>query len=195
MLIRGPAGRFLTASGEDFGLPHTFPAPSHEAPNRAQIFLLLSLGVTIGILTLVVTLFLTFPILKPPQTIIITIHNSYNLPQSLITIGFTGLFPLSTATYSPGTITIHNSYNLPQSLITIGFTGLFPLSTATYCSLSANSCPSITFPNTTCFPFNHGVSPSVIKNCDPLVLGPALAIEREKGACGISKFSSGNFRP
>jgi hypothetical protein len=37
MLITGPAGRFLTASGGLWTSTH-LPAPSHEAPNRAQIF-------------------------------------------------------------------------------------------------------------------------------------------------------------
>merc|ERR1712032_282705 len=35
--------------------------------------------------------------------------------------------------------------------------------------LSTTSNPSITLPNTVCFPSNHGVSTVQIKNCDPFV--------------------------
>lgn len=35
--------------------------------------------------------------------------------------------------------------------------------------------PWQTRPKTVCFPSSHGVGASVTKNCDPLVLGPALA--------------------
>ena len=51
-------------------------------------------------------------------------------------------------------------------------------------------------PNTTCLPSSHGVSTVVMKNCDPLVPGPALAIERRPGWVWRSwKFSSANFSP
>ena len=43
------------------------------------------------------------------------------------------------------------------------------------------SRPSTTLPNTTCLPFSHGVAVVVMKNCDPLVLGPALACGRDGG--------------
>ena len=40
------------------------------------------------------------------------------------------------------------------------------------------SMPSTTDPKTTCLPSNQAVSAVHKKNCDPLVLGPALAIDR-----------------
>ena len=40
------------------------------------------------------------------------------------------------------------------------------------------SIPFVTFPNTVCFPFSQGVDAVQMKNCDPLVFGPAFAIER-----------------
>ena len=40
------------------------------------------------------------------------------------------------------------------------------------------SMPSTTDPKTTCFPSNQEVLAVHKKNCEPLVLGPALAIER-----------------
>src|SRR5205085_4266268 len=43
------------------------------------------------------------------------------------------------------------------------------------------SCPSITRPKTLCLPSSHGVATWVMKNCEPLVFGPALAIERMPG--------------
>lgn len=36
--------------------------------------------------------------------------------------------------------------------------------------------PSRTLPKTTCFPSSHGALVARMKNCDPLVSGPALAI-------------------
>ena len=50
--------------------------------------------------------------------------------------------------------------------------------------------PSITRPKTECLPSNQGVATWVMKNWEPLVLGPALAIEstpdrRASGPCGI----------
>jgi len=41
--------------------------------------------------------------------------------------------------------------------------------------------PSTTFPNTVCLPSSQGQGTKVMKNCDPLVFGPALAIDRRKG--------------
>ncbi|TGO32625.1 hypothetical protein BHYA_0301g00090 [Botrytis hyacinthi] len=38
--------------------------------------------------------------------------------------------------------------------------------------------PLVTRPKIVCFPSNHGVGANVIKNCDPFVFGPELAIER-----------------
>lgn len=55
--------------------------------------------------------------------------------------------------------------------------------------------PSVTLPKTTCLPFNHGVSAVVMKNCDPFVFGPALAIDRHPTECGMANDSSGKVRP
>lgn len=41
---------------------------------------------------------------------------------------------------------------------------------------------SKTFPNTTCLPSNHGVFARVMKNCEPFVLGPLLAILNKPAA-------------
>ena len=54
--------------------------------------------------------------------------------------------------------------------------------------------PSRTCPKTTCFESNQWVLAVQRKNCDPLVLGPALAIERTPGpVCFNLKFSSANW--
>jgi len=39
------------------------------------------------------------------------------------------------------------------------------------------SMPFLTLPNTACFPSSQGVASRVIKNCEPPVLGPALAMD------------------
>ena len=41
--------------------------------------------------------------------------------------------------------------------------------------------PSITRPNTTCLPSKNGAGFVVMKNCEPLVLGPLLAMLSKKG--------------
>ena len=47
-------------------------------------------------------------------------------------------------------------------------------------SLSTTSMPSVTWPKFVCLPSSHGVASSVtMKNCEPLVFGPALAIASE----------------
>ena len=56
--------------------------------------------------------------------------------------------------------------------------------------------PSITCPNTVCLPSKNGVATVHKKNCEPLVFGPAFAMDKIPGpACGSVKFSSGNVRP
>src|SRR5215472_6405660 len=42
--------------------------------------------------------------------------------------------------------------------------------------LSTMSCPSMTSPKIVCFPVSHSVGATVMKNCEPLVFGPALAM-------------------
>ena len=57
-------------------------------------------------------------------------------------------------------------------------------------------CPSKTFPKTVCFPSNHGHGTKVIKNYDPFVFGPALAMDNKNGSLCLSlKFSSANLFP
>ena len=77
-----------------------------------------------------------------------------------------------------------------------------------------NSMPSTTSPKTTykknkffkedfigeiiitCLPSSHDVTTVVIKNCEPFVFGPALAIDKRPGfECLSLKFSSANFSP
>ena len=56
--------------------------------------------------------------------------------------------------------------------------------------------PSRTCPKTVCLPFRNGVATVHRKNCEPLVLGPALAMDRMPGPWwGSVKFSSANVRP
>ena len=56
------------------------------------------------------------------------------------------------------------------------------------------SMPPSTRPKTTWWPSSHGVSWVVMKNCEPLVSGPALAIESVPAPpCLIAKLSSANL--
>merc|ERR1711933_438985 len=58
------------------------------------------------------------------------------------------------------------------------------------------SMPSVTLPKTTCLPSSHAVLTVHRKNCEPLVLGPAFAMERMPGpVCFNVKFSSANLAP
>ena len=51
-------------------------------------------------------------------------------------------------------------------------------------------------PEAVCLPFRNGVATVHRKNCEPLVLGPALAMDRMPGPWwGSVKFSSANVRP
>lgn len=68
-------------------------------------------------------------------------------------------------------------------------------SSMTY-TTTTTTYPSTTSPKTTCFPSNHGQGTVVMKNWEPLVLGPALAMDSWPGLVCLSwKFSSGNFWP
>merc|ERR1711924_94695 len=85
----------------------------------------------------------------------------------------------------------------PQSLMTTVFE-VFPLPLPTFSTFFTTSVPSTTFPNTTCFPSKCGVLVTVRKNCEPFVLGPALAMESRYGSeCGMTPFSnsSANLEP
>ena len=58
------------------------------------------------------------------------------------------------------------------------------------------SMPSTTDPKTTCLPSSHAVLEVQMKNCDPLVPGPALAMDNTPGpVCFSAKFSSSNVFP
>jgi len=59
--------------------------------------------------------------------------------------------------------------------------GLSFLSVLTFSICWTTSIPFTTLPNTVCLLSSHGVATVVIKNWEPLVLGPALAMERVKG--------------
>merc|ERR1719221_2209248 len=83
----------------------------------------------------------------------------------------------------------------PQSATTTGFEHL-PDWEPTASIFFTTSMPSVTLPNTTCFPSSHAVFTVHKKNCEPLVFGPAFAIERMPGpVCLRVKFSSANFAP
>ena len=54
----------------------------------------------------------------------------------------------------------------------------------------------MTLPKTQCLPSSQSVLTVHRKNCEPLVLGPALAMDRVPGpVCFSWKFSSANFCP
>ena len=81
----------------------------------------------------------------------------------------------------------------PLSEIVTFFFGGVP-SSASIALTTSN--PSRTVPKTTCLPSSHGVGTVQMKNCDPLVPGPAFAIESVPAPVCLSlKFSSSNLAP
>merc|ERR1712085_142517 len=83
----------------------------------------------------------------------------------------------------------------PQSAITTGFE-VFPLCEPTASTALTTSMPPVTDPKTTCLPSNQSVFTVQRKNCEPLVPGPAFAMERIPGPVCLSwKFSSANLAP
>src|SRR4051812_23516023 len=83
----------------------------------------------------------------------------------------------------------------PQSSITIFAVG-FPLLVPRASIFFTRSDPSLTSPKTTCLPSSQLVTTVVMKNCEPFVFGPALAIDRRNGRSCLSwKFSSLNLLP
>merc|ERR1712110_394618 len=72
---------------------------------------------------------------------------------------------------SPAPLTSPQSWILMRPLV-------LPFSEPSFSILRINSCPCTTPPNTTCFPSSQLVFAVVMKNWEPLVLGPALAIDR-----------------
>lgn len=57
--------------------------------------------------------------------------------------------------------------------------------------------PLLTLPKMVCLPSNHGVGASVMKNCEPFVLGPELAMLRIPAPVCLRslRISSSNFSP
>ena len=82
------------------------------------------------------------------------------------------------------TATSHSATS-PQSSTTI-LAEVFPLLEPKLSAFLITSIPSTTDPKTTCFPSNHSVLTVQIKNCEPFVLGPALAIDRIPGPVCLS---------
>jgi len=68
----------------------------------------------------------------------------------------------------------------PQSSTTTGWR-VAPPPLPTFSIASTTSRPDDTLPKTTCFPSKCGVERVVRKNCEPFVLGPALALESRNG--------------
>ena len=65
--------------------------------------------------------------------------------------------------------------------IRIGSSGLsfLPVLAPSICPITSK--PPVTRPNTVCLLSSQGAAAVVIKNCEPLVLGPALAMDTVKG--------------
>merc|ERR1740130_2676256 len=83
----------------------------------------------------------------------------------------------------------------PQSAITTGFEVL-PLCDPTASHACTTFMPSQTLPKTTCLPSSQSVLTVQRKNCEPLVPGPAFAMDRIPGPVCLSwKFSSANLAP
>ncbi len=58
---------------------------------------------------------------------------------------------------------------------------------------STTSMPEVTRPKTVCLPSSHGHASAVtMKNCDPFVFGPELAMARYPRATGCRLNSSSN---
>lgn len=69
-------------------------------------------------------------------------------------------------------------------LITTGVTGTScaPVGVVAILSTTACEAASLTAPKIVCLRFNHVVGATVMKNCEPFVPGPELAIARMYGA-------------
>ena len=90
-------------------------------------------------------------------------------------------------------LSIHESW--PQSEMTTGLE-VSPLWLPTASQAWTTSMPLVTEPKTTCLPSSQSVLTVQRKNCEPLVPGPALAIESTPGpVCLSEKFSSANLAP
>ena len=71
------------------------------------------------------------------------------------------------------------------------------MSTRTLPSFATFPMCALTRPKMVCFPSSHGVGASVMKNCDPLVFGPLLAMDKTPApVCFSSRvISSSNLPP
>ncbi|KYN11525.1 hypothetical protein ALC57_16308 [Trachymyrmex cornetzi] len=87
----------------------------------------------------------------------------------------------------------HTSSSLSNTGPTVG---LIPALDTKISKPPNTSIPLRTCPKTTCFPSSQSVLAVHMKNCDPFVFGPELAIDRVPGpVCFNSKFSSSNLLP
>ena len=86
--------------------------------------------------------------------------------------------------------TMKSDQSWPQLSITILPFGV-PLLEPSPSIFFTISEPSVTSPKTTCLPSSQAVTTVVMKNCDPLVFGPALAIDSRNGLlCFSLEFSN-----
>lgn len=69
-----------------------------------------------------------------------------------------------------------NRYSTSTLTILISSNGLSTLFTLTFSIVWTTSSPEKTRPNIVCFLSSHGVAVVVMKNCEPFVPGPALAM-------------------
>lgn len=88
-------------------------------------------------------------------------------------------------------------YISPHSAIMQGRFGLLFFPTATFSILRTTRSESPrTLPNTVCLPSNQSHLLQVMKNWQPFVFGPELAIDKSPGPlCEAMKFSSANLVP
>ena len=79
---------------------------------------------------------------------------------------------------------IHFSVVFTSShLTTVTLVFGLPFPVPSFSTLYTDFISPKTLPKTTCLPSNQGVGAVVIKNYEPLVLGPALAIDNTPTAC------------
>merc|ERR1711879_396363 len=96
---------------------------------------------------------------------------------------------------TPISVSLDNPQIWPQSAITTGLL-VFPDCEPTASIFFTTSIPSDTDPKTQCLPSSHPVFTVHKKNWEPLVFGPAFAMERMPGpVCFRVKFSSANLAP
>ena len=102
------------------------------------------------------------------------------------------------ATLACGGGDAESEVNSPQSAMTTRWL-VVPALDPTRSTAFTTSRPSTTRPKTTCLPSRYGVGAVQMKNCEPLVCGPALAIDRQPAPVWRpalpEKLSSRNVRP